>query len=145
MNSDRAAFLGQANNVLFDVFSGRHHQVRHLVGHDHDEREIRWNFGALRIRLRLQAIHNFFFAHLVVRRHMSHAGARQQRVALFHFIHGPRQNRFGLSHIGYDGVHQVGQACVTTQLHHFRIDHDHAHFIRSPGHQNRCDDRVQTN
>ena len=36
------------------------------------------------------------------------------------------------------------QASVAAKLHHLWVDHQHADFVRSPSHQYRRDDRVQT-
>ena len=62
--------------------------------------------------LRLQAVHQLFFAELVVDADVPHAGAGQQCVPLFHLLDGPGQDRLGLAHVGDDRVHQVRQlAC----------------------------------
>ena len=93
--------------------------------------------------LRLDALHQFFFAQLVVDADVPHAGPGQQRVTLFHLLDGPGQDRLGLAHVGHHRVHQVRQPLVGAQLDHLGVDHQHADFVGPPGHQHRDDDRVQ--
>ena len=72
---------------------------------------------------RLEAVHQFFFAELVVNTDMPDTGPGQQGVAFLHFFDGPGENGFGLAHVGYDRVHQVGQFFVGAELDHFGVDH----------------------
>ncbi len=62
--------------------------------------------------LRLQPLHQLFFAELVVDADVPHAGAGQQGVPLFHLLDGPGQDRLGLAHVGDHRVHQVRQRAV---------------------------------
>ena len=99
--------------------------------------------GSLFVVLRLQPLHQLFFAELVVDADVPHAGPGQQRVALFHLLDGPGQNRLGLAHVGDDRVHQVRQRLVGAELDHLGVDHQHPHFVGPARHQHRHDDRVQ--
>ncbi len=114
-----------------------HHQVGHLVGHDHDVRQVQRDARPLLVVLRLQAVHQLFFAELVVDADVPHAGAGQQGVPLLHLLDGPGQNRLGLPHVGHHRVHQVRQPLVRAQLDHLGVDHQHPHFVGPARHQHR--------
>ena len=75
---------------------------------------------------------------------MSNAGTCQECIAFLHLVDSPSKNRFGFSHVDYHRMHQMRQASVAAKLHHLWVDHQHADFVRSPSHQYRRDDRVQT-
>ena len=111
--------------------------VGHLVGHNHDERQLLRNRRPLFLVLGLKALHQLFFAELVVAADVSHASAGEQRVAFFHFLDGPGQNRLGLAHVGHDRVHQMRQGFIRAQLDHLRIDEQHPHFVGPSRHQDR--------
>ena len=130
--------------MCLDFLGGGHHQVGHFVGHDHDVGQ--WCGMLPAALLRPPAgfgVHQLFFAQLVVDADVAHAGPSQQRVALFHLLDGPGQDRLGLAHVGHHRVHQVRQLLVGAQLDHLGVDHQHPHFVGPPGHQHRNDDRVQ--
>ena len=143
VDADRAAFLGQADDVLFHFLAGGHHHVGDFVGHNDDERQLLRNGRPRRVVLRLQAAPQFFLAQLVEVADMADAGAGQERVPLLHLFHPPRQDRLGLLHVRDNGVHEVGQAAVTAEFDHLRVDHDHPHLVGTARHQDRRDDRVQ--
>jgi hypothetical protein len=63
----------------------------------------------LLVGFRLHPVSSVLFAQLVVAADVPHAGAGQQRVALFHLLDGPGQDRFGLAHVGDHRMHQVRQ------------------------------------
>ena len=144
VDADRAALLGQADDVLFDFLSGGHHHVGDFVGHDDDERQLFGNRRPGGVVFGLQAAPQFLLAQLVVVADVADAGAGEQRVALLHLFHTPRQDRFGLLHVRDDRMHEMGQAAVSAELNHLRVDHDHPHLVGAAGHQDRRDDGVQT-
>ncbi len=121
----------------------RHHQVGKLVGHDDDIRHVRGNLAALLLVLRTDPLHQFLLAQLVVAAEVPHSRSGKQMVALFHFFHGPAENRLGLLHVGDHGMHEVRQALVLAELDHLGIDHQHADLVGPAGHDHRRDDRVQ--
>ena len=97
------------------------------------------------IGLGSKSLTKFVASELVVARDMPNPGPSEQRIAILHLVDGPSQNRFGLAHVGHDGVHQVRQSRIAAELDHLRVDHQHAHFVRSSCHQDRTDDGVQAN
>src|SRR5690242_2929575 len=74
---------------------------------------------------------------------MADTGTREELVTLFHFVHGPGQDRLGFAHIGDDRVHQVWEFAVAAELDHLGVDHEHADFIRAAAHEHRNDDRIE--
>ena len=128
--------------MLLHFFTGRHHQVGHFVGHNHDEGEMLGNFGPFFVRFRLNPLPQFFIAKLIENADMTHTGTSQQSVAFFHFINGPTQNGLGLFHVGNHRVHQVRQAFVRAKFDHFGVDHQHFDFVGSTGHDHRKNDGV---
>ena len=97
------------------------------------------------IGLGSKSLTKFVASELVVARDMPNPGPSEQRIAILHLVDGPSQNRFGLAHVGHDGVHQVRQSRIAAEFDHLRVDHQHAHFVRSSCHQDRTDDGVQAN
>ena len=145
MDPDRPAFLGESDDMLLDLFAGGHHHVGDFVSHDHDEREVERNACTLFVRFRLQAIHQLFFAQLVVTCDVPHASFCEKRVSLFHFFNSPGEDCLGLAHIGDHRVHQVRESSIPTELHHFGVNHQHADFVGTSSHQHGRDDGVQAN
>ena len=145
MDSDRARLLSESNDVTFHVLAGGHHHVGHFVGNDHDV----WHgggdqIGFVRVGVDVELPQHFVLAEFVVAVEMPHTAASQQVVTLFHFVHGPTENGFGLFHVGDDRVHQVRDAAVRRELDHLRVDHQHLHLIRTAAQQDRQDQRVET-
>ena len=143
MNSDGAAFLGQANDVLLYFFAGCHHQVGHFVGHDHHERQLLGNGLPLGFAGGLNSFAKFLFAELVVDGYVAHARASQQLVSLLHLIDRPSENRFRLAHVGHHRVHQVRQLTIAAQFDHLGVDHQHPHLVWPAVHEYRDDNRVE--
>ena len=143
MDADGPGLLGQPDDVLLDVFAGGHHQVRHLVGDDHDERQPFRDVGRFVVRVDLQPPEDFVASEVVVAVDVTHADFGQQAVAFLHLVDGPRQDRLGLFHVRDDRVHQVWQPPVTRQLDHLGVDHQHPHVVRPARHQHAANDRVE--
>ena len=143
MNTDRAALLGQPNNMVLHVLTSCHHQVSDFICNDHNERESPRNSLPFLLRLRLQAFHQLLFGQLVIATDMTHTGTGQQAVTFFHFFNGPGQDRFSLLHFGNDRMHKMRQSPIARQFDHFRIDHQHPNFIRTTSHQDRTDNGIQ--
>ena len=74
VDADGATLLRQANNVLFDFLAGRHHQVGHFVGDDHDEGQVSRDRCLFLFVVGVESLDQFFFAQLVVDADVSHAG-----------------------------------------------------------------------
>ena len=74
---------------------------------------------------------------------MSYTGASQQVIPFLHGINGPGQYRFRFFHVGDDRVHEVWNAFVGAEFHHFGVDHQHPDFVGSAGHQERDDQCIQ--
>ena len=143
VDPDSSALLRQANNMLFHFLSRCHHQVGNFVSHNDDEWQAGGNTTFFGLILRLQAAVDFGFPKLIETRNVSNTRLGQQLVSLFHLLHSPSQDRLSLSHIGHDGVHQMGKPTVSAQLDHFGVDHQHPHFVRSARHQHRSNNGVE--
>ena len=77
VDADRPALLGEADDVLLDVLAGGHHEVGHLVGDDHDERQIAAESASHSSSLSgSNAIAQLVVAELVVDAQVPHAGPR---------------------------------------------------------------------
>ena len=140
-----ATFLCQSNDVLLNIFACRHHQVCHFIRDNHDEWQFfRYISGRVGL-IDLQTPHDLISPQIIETVDMTNTHFGKQRVPLFHFFDGPRQNRFRLLHVGDHWMHQVGQTPVATQFDHFGVDHQHPHLIRPAAHQHRCDDGIETN
>ena len=108
VDADGATFLSQSNDVCFHVLASGHHQVRHFVSDDDDE----WQVNRYRISFFFvfwrQSFEDLFVAKLIIGRNVPNARFGQQLIAFLHLVDGPRENRFGFSHVGDDWMHQVG-------------------------------------
>ena len=144
VDAHRPALLGQANDVPFDLFGGGHHQVGHLVGHDDDVRHVRGDVLPLLVVHGANAIKQLLAAQLVVDAYVTHARPGQEPDGAFHLLDGPAEDRLGLPHVGHHGVHEVRDGLVGAQLDHLRIDQQQPDFVGPAGHEDRDDDRVQT-
>jgi len=98
--------------VLLDLLAGREHQVGQFVGHDDNVRQLLGRPPPLVFVGRLDPLAQLFVAELVVDAHVAHAGAREQLIAFLHLVHGPGQDRLGLTHVGHHRVHQVRQLAI---------------------------------
>ncbi len=143
MDSDGSTLLRQPDDMLFHFFATGHHQVGYLIGDDHDEGHLLRKRIPFLVGFRMHTVPKFVVAQLVVGRHVPDTRTRQEPVSFLHFVDGPCQNGLGLPHVGHDRVHQVGQLLIGTQLDHLRVDHQHPHFVGTPGHEHRGDDRVE--
>ena len=126
------------------VLARRHHHVGHFVGDDHDVRHpVRDVGGVGRFLIDSQSLQPFRMVELVVAIQVPDSATGQQVVSLLHLVDGPCQNRLGLFHIRDDGMHEVRNPLVRTQLNHLRVDHQHANLIRSSRGEYRQNERVQ--
>ena len=90
MNADGATFLSQSNDVCFDVFAGGHHQVRHFVGDDNDERQVGRDRVFFFFVFRSQSFEDLLASELIVGGDVPNAGLGQQLIAFLHLVNGPR-------------------------------------------------------
>lgn len=63
-------------------------------------------------------------------------------IALLHLLDKPRQRRSRLFGCGDDGSHQVWNALVGSQFHHFWVNQDHPDLIGCDSGQQRDEHRV---
>ena len=126
MHARRARQLRQAADAVLHLAGADHHQVGQLVDDDHHLRH------DLLAGLQL----------LVVALDVAHVALGELLVAHAHLRHRPVQRRRGLLGVGHDGGDQVGDVVVDGQLHHLRVDQDHAHLLRGGAVEDGCDDGV---
>ena len=131
--------------MLFHVLARSHHHVRDFVRDDYDEGELFRNGVDFFLGNRSDLVQNVLAIHVVVGSHMPDTNFRKQLVTFVHFFNRPRKHGFGFTHVRDDRVHQVRQRSVAAQFDHLRVDHQHADFVWTSSHQDRADDRVQTN
>ena len=143
VDADRPALLGEPDDVGLDLLAGGHHHVGDLVGDHHDEGHRRRDRGRFVLGLGLDPTEDLVAAEGVVLGQVADARLRQEGVPLLHLLDRPGEDRLGLSHVGDDRVHQVGERLVGCQLDHLGVDHQHPDLVGPAGHQHRDDDRVQ--
>ena len=131
--------------MLFDVFAGSHHQISHFVSNNHDEGEFFRDVSSLVFIINLQPTQHFIASKIVEAIDVPDSRFSQQRISFLHFVNGPRQDGFRLFHVCDHWMHQVRQPPIATEFNHFGVDHQHPHFVRPTAHQDRSDNRVQTN
>ena len=145
MDTNRSRFLRDSNDVFFNILTSSHHHVCDFVRNDHNEWKRLWNGCYFFFGGRPDFVQNVLACHVVVRSYVTYADFGQQLVSFVHFFNRPCEHGFGFPHVGDNRVHQVRQRSVSAQLDHLRVDHQHSHFVGAASHQDRTDDRVQTN
>ena len=66
MDTDRSTLLCKSNDVSLDFLAGRHHQVRHFVYHDDDERQMVWDQVRVVVIFRFKPFEQFLSSKLIV-------------------------------------------------------------------------------
>ena len=138
-----AGHLGEALDAGFDLFPGDHHQIGHLIHHDHDIGQgdggeffgFKHGFAGVVVKAGLDGA----FEHFVLGQSLAHAaviafdvadaGFGHLAVAVFHFRHDPFQGHDGLFGVGDDGGEQMRDAVIDGEFEHFRVDHDKAALL----------------
>ena len=134
MNTSSPSELRDANDGIFNVSRGDHHQVGQLV-HDHEEvgvgpQDALASCGCCHLPGSDRGIEVI---------HVPESEVRKVVVTLVHLGDDPLQSIRGLLRVGDDRGDQVRNTFVNTQLHSLGIHEDHAHFVRGCPHQYRCD------
>ena len=144
MNADRARFLRQPRDGIFNILRRDHHQIGKFVDDDHDVVH-RLGRGPLITRSRFPSAAMRFgiLQQRVVLIDVAHAALGERAIAILHFRHGPDQRVRGELRIGNDRMQQMGDVLVDLQLHHLRIDHQHPQLTRQRFVQQRHNHRVQ--
>ena len=131
MHTGGAAHLRHAADRLLHFLRRHQHQIRQLIDHDHDGRQMGKRFIAHGKR--------------IVAGKVLHAMLGEDLIALHHLVHCPLQRAGRLLRVGDNGDEQVRNAVVRRKLDHLRIDHDKAHVLRRGLVKKRHDQRVRAN
>ena len=136
--------LSDPHDVVFHLFRGRHHQVRHFVGDDHNIGHIDRDAGLLGLVFRTQASIDLISAQHIISLNVTNTHPGQECIPFVHLLTGPGQHALGLFHVGHNRVHQVRNLFELREFHHLRVDQQELDFVWPFGHQNRDDHGVQT-
>ena len=127
MDAGRARELREPHDRRFDFAGSDEHQIGKLVnGDDHVGQPL---VGIFR----------------VVLFDLSNAGFGKPFVARLHLFGHLEERSRGKPRVGDHVFYEMRDAVVDGQLDALGVDHQHLHLIGRRAHQQRCDDRVQTN
>ncbi len=137
MDAGRTGQLGDADDGIFDVARGHHHEVGEFV-HDHQQVRVGPD-DALGVHGRMDLAGADGLVEVV---DVLEAVVGEVVVAGVHFPDHPLQGLGGLLGVGDDGRDEVRHALVGGQFHALGVHHDHADLVRGGAHQDGGDHRV---
>ena len=156
MDARRARHLRDARDGHFHVGRRHEHQIRQLVNDDddvaeffgnddvllarHDDFLVHLDGEAFRARLDLFPLggerqfgfglpQRLVFRARIKRGDVAHADARENLVALFHFVDDPAQREDDLFRVGHDRHDEVRQGVVLLQLDDFGVNHHEPELV----------------
>ena len=128
MDTDRAGFLGDADDRLLNLLVGHHH-IGEFVDDEHDVWKRARDLGVFQIVLRLEPLTLFIFGERIEGADIANTCLAEHLVAFFHLADGPLQDRCSAVHLGHDRAGQVGNVAEHTQLDHLGVDQNEFDFI----------------